>query len=325
MSNSSLVTYTNLTRNHSGRRTQPITKIAIHHMYAIWTGKQCADYFATTDRQASSNYCIGYDGDIALGVEEKNRAWTTSSNWCDQRAITIEVANTSLSGNTPVSDASMKALIELCVDICKRNNIKECTYTGDTSGVLQKHSWYAATSCPGVYLGGKFAYIAEEVNKRLKGGTNNSTNSSTTTKPTTTNYTVKVTADVLNIRKGAGTSYDIVGAIKDKGTYTIVQESNGWGKLKSEAGWISLAYTSKAPAHTSQSGTWRFNTTVRIRSTPSTKSGDTGLVYTSGMTVNISSTQVADGYVWGKYISHSGKTRYVALQKVNGVKHGAWV
>ena len=101
----------------------------------------------------------------------------------------------------------MKALIELCVDICKRNNIKECTYTGDTSGVLQKHSWYAATSCPGVYLGGKFAYIAEEVNKRLKGGTNNSTNSSTTTKPTTTNYTVKVTADVLNIRKGAGTTH----------------------------------------------------------------------------------------------------------------------
>lgn len=58
-------------------------------------------------------------------------------------------------------------------------------------------------------------------------------------------YLVKVTASALNIRKGAGTSHAIVGCIKDKGTYTIVEESNGWGKLKSGAGWISLAYTKR--------------------------------------------------------------------------------
>lgn len=58
-------------------------------------------------------------------------------------------------------------------------------------------------------------------------------------------YAVKVTASELNIRKGPGTSYDIVGCIKDKGTYTIVEENNGWGKLKSGAGWISLKYTEK--------------------------------------------------------------------------------
>lgn len=58
-------------------------------------------------------------------------------------------------------------------------------------------------------------------------------------------YLVKVTASALNIRKGAGTTHAIVGCIKDKGTYTIVEESNGWGKLKSGAGWISLAYTKR--------------------------------------------------------------------------------
>lgn len=60
-------------------------------------------------------------------------------------------------------------------------------------------------------------------------------------------YKVKVTANVLNIRKGAGTNYGIAGAINDKGIYTIVAESTGegatkWGKLKSGAGWISLDY-----------------------------------------------------------------------------------
>jgi len=56
---------------------------------------------------------------------------------------------------------------------------------------------------------------------------------------------VKITATVLNIRKGPGTNYAVTGQIKDMGVYTIVEESNGWGKLKSGAGWISLAYTKK--------------------------------------------------------------------------------
>ena len=58
-------------------------------------------------------------------------------------------------------------------------------------------------------------------------------------------YKVKVTADSLNIRSGPGTSYKIVGAIKDRGVYTIIEERNGWGKLKSKVGWIRLSYTKK--------------------------------------------------------------------------------
>ena len=63
-------------------------------------------------------------------------------------------------------------------------------------------------------------------------------------------YLVKVTTGVLNIRTGPGTNYDKNGAIRDKGTYTIVEEASGlgaslWGKLKSGAGWISLDYTKK--------------------------------------------------------------------------------
>ena len=67
---------------------------------------------------------------------------------------------------------------------------------------------------------------------------------------TDTSYLVKVTTDVLNIRKGPGTNYGTNGDIRDKGVYTIVAESDGpgaskWGKLKSGAGWISLDYAKK--------------------------------------------------------------------------------
>ena len=66
-------------------------------------------------------------------------------------------------------------------------------------------------------------------------------------------YLIKVTADELNIRKGPGVKYEIVGVIKDNGVYTIVEEymngSTKWGLLKSGAAnrnkWISLAYTKK--------------------------------------------------------------------------------
>ncbi len=63
-------------------------------------------------------------------------------------------------------------------------------------------------------------------------------------------YLAKVTANSLTIRKGAGTNTAKVGAITDKGTYTVVEERNGtgasmWGKLKSGAGWISLDYVKK--------------------------------------------------------------------------------
>lgn len=58
-------------------------------------------------------------------------------------------------------------------------------------------------------------------------------------------YKVKVTATALNVRKGPGTGYAITTTIRDKGVYTIVQEQDGWGKLKSGAGWIKLSYTTK--------------------------------------------------------------------------------
>ncbi len=57
-------------------------------------------------------------------------------------------------------------------------------------------------------------------------------------------YTVNISISNLNIRSGPGTSYNVVGQT-GKGTFTIVDESGGWGKLKSGAGWISLAYTDK--------------------------------------------------------------------------------
>lgn len=59
-------------------------------------------------------------------------------------------------------------------------------------------------------------------------------------------YRVRITANTLNVRAGAGTSYKVNTTVKKGGIYTITEEKNGWGKLKSGAGWISLKYTERA-------------------------------------------------------------------------------
>lgn len=167
MSNSSLINYTKLSPNYSVRK-DTIKKITIHHMAGNLSIETCGNVFASSSRQASSNYGIGSDGRVGMYVEEKNRSWCSSNANNDHQAVTIEVANDQIGGDWHVSDTALAKLIELCVDICKRNGIERLNYTGDTTGNLTRHNMFVATTCPGPYLQSKFEYIAEEVNKRLQ-------------------------------------------------------------------------------------------------------------------------------------------------------------
>lgn len=58
-------------------------------------------------------------------------------------------------------------------------------------------------------------------------------------------YLAKITANTLNVRNGAGTKYKINKQVKYGDVYTIVEEKNGWGKLKSGVDWIRLDHISK--------------------------------------------------------------------------------
>lgn len=201
MSNSPLVTYTRLTKNRTSPRNHIIDTITIHCVVGQWTAKQGCDYFATTNRQCSSNYVVGKDGSIGLSVEEKDRSWCSSNSANDNRAVTIEVASDTFHPYK-VTDAAYKALINLLVDICQRNNIKELKWKADKSliGQVDKqnmtvHRWFASKSCPGDYLYNLHGQIASEVNSRL-----NPTNS----KPQTATKTLyKVQAGAFSSKSNA--------------------------------------------------------------------------------------------------------------------------
>lgn len=166
MSNSALASIIMLSPN-SSPRTAEIDTITIHHMACKATAEVCAVSFMPTARRASANYCIGYDGSVALSVPEDRRSWCSSNRENDDRAITIECSNDGGDPDWHVSDTTLNKLVELCVDICQRNNIGKLTFTGDTSGNITLHKWFTNTACPGPYLESKMPWIAEEVNKRL--------------------------------------------------------------------------------------------------------------------------------------------------------------
>ncbi|MBO7676878.1 MAG: N-acetylmuramoyl-L-alanine amidase [Erysipelotrichaceae bacterium] len=147
------------TYNPSGE----VSKITIHHMAGVMDAKQCAEMHKAGTK-ASANYYIGVKGEIVAGVSEDRRAWTSSSRTNDYQAITIEVSNNANNAPWEVSNASMDALIALCVDICIRHKIAKIIYTGHSNGNLTEHRMFAKTECPGEYLHSRMSWIADKIN-----------------------------------------------------------------------------------------------------------------------------------------------------------------
>lgn len=304
MSNSGLVDLVSYSPNHSGRRQNPITKIAIHHTAGVLNAATIGSVFKSTSRQASCNYGIGNDNRVVLVVDECNRAWTTSSAWCDNRAVTIEVSNCQVGGSWLVSDRVLSILIDLVTDICRRNGIKNCTYTGGKDGVLQMHKWYASTSCPGPYLASKFSYIAQEVNKRLRGGSATSTSNL---------YRVRKTWSDSKSQKGAFKNLNSAINLAKKNGYKVY-DSNGKQVYPS----VKRAKPNNSPKFIKYENWTGITLDVcNVRSEPNTNAPIVAQ-YQENKPIHYDQVWEGDGYRWISYIGGSGKRRYVACRKLYG-------
>ena len=140
-----------------------------------------------------------------------------------------------------------KSAVELFAYLCKvykLNPLKDGVIISHKEGCARgiasnhgdpEHLW------KGVGLSYTMDKFRKDVKKAMDG-------TATTTSTTSKEFKVTVTRTNLNIRKGAGLSYDKTGYIP-KGTYTIIstKKKDGftWGKLKSGLGWIALEYTTK--------------------------------------------------------------------------------
>lgn len=175
--NSSMVSYTKLSPNHSGQRTHSIDRITPHCVVGQLSAESICGCFTSPSRQASCNYGIGTDGRVSLCVEEKNRSWCSSSNANDQRAVTIECASDKTEPYA-MNGRVYDSLVNLCTDICKRNGKKKLLWLGDKNRtlnytpksdemVLAVHRWFANKSCPGNWLYNRLDDLASKVTAAL--------------------------------------------------------------------------------------------------------------------------------------------------------------
>lgn len=284
---SSLATYEKISPNKN-LRNQNIRRLTPHCVAGNLTIEAILGLSSFQNGgNASTNYAIGTDGKIGLGVEEAYRAWTSSSSTNDHQSITAEISNNGPAPDWRMSDVAINSWINLAVDICKFYGYKKIAYhpkpanitinqvetwiktwdPGEDTMLITLHQWFAAKACPGPYLIRQLPWITKEINRRLsgqsseafvgEGGSNSSINQvnssnqvvqSSAPKPSTTMvpYEIKVTAAALNVRKGPGMNHQIITTLRnDKNIYTIIEESNGWGYLKSKIGWISLEFTKR--------------------------------------------------------------------------------
>ena len=170
MANSPLVSYTKLSPNHSGKRTHSIDRITVGQLSV----ERICDCFKDRSRQASCNYAIGTDGRIGLCVDEQNRSWCSSSRDNDQRSVTIECAS-NLTEPYAMKPEVYASLVELCVDICRRNGKRKLVWIADRDKalayavksdemLLTVHRWFAKKSCPGNWLMERLGSLADDVN-----------------------------------------------------------------------------------------------------------------------------------------------------------------
>ena len=234
MSNSSLVSFTKLSPNHSGRRKYPISRITPHCVVGQCSVERLGEIFAMPSRKASCQYGIGYDGRVGMYVEEKNRSWCSSSWDNDQKAVTIECAS-DVSHPYAFNDAVYAKLIDLCVDICKRNKKTKLLWLGDKTKTLNYkaadnemlltvHRWFASKSCPGDWMYARMGDLAEKVTAKLSSTTSTA---KTTTKAKTTSSSAKksveeIAKEVIKGKWGNGEEYEMTTYVMDNDVECVV-------------------------------------------------------------------------------------------------------
>lgn len=333
MSNSSLVNCAVKSPNHSGVRTHSIDRITPHCVVGQLTAESIGGCFKSSSREASCNYGIGKDGRVCLVVDEANRSWCSSSSANDQRAITIECASDKTNPYT-MNDAVYSKLVDLCVDICKRNGKTKLLWIADKNKslnynpasnemVITVHRWFANKSCPGDWLYNRLGDLANQVTSRLGGSVSAPvapTPSNNSNFPATP-FTVQVLVSDLNFRNAPSMS----GAVKGqtgKSLFTIVEVKDGWGKLKSGAGWIylenasyvSIKKTTAAPAKPAASSGYAARviaSVLNVRKGPGTNYG-----ISCTIKKNEVYTIVQESNGWGKLKSGAGWVSLHYVQKI---------
>lgn len=148
-------------------RNAAVTGMGIHHNAGVDSYGEASN----PNREVSANYWIANDGTIIPNVDETRRAFTSghpsypAGAQADHRNITVEVSNSPegiRNGDWGISDAALRALVELIADVWRRYGLGAVT-RGASRG-LGVHSDWVRVECPGRYIMNNLGVIIAQAN-----------------------------------------------------------------------------------------------------------------------------------------------------------------
>lgn len=234
-----LLTTVNFNNTNDASR---IKYIVIHYVGALGGAEANCKYYKSVNRGASAHYFVGFEGEVWQCVEDADVAWHCGakhykhSSCRNSNSIGIEMCVRKRSTATMSSadkdwyfeEATVASTIELVKELMAKYNIP-------VENVI-RHYDVTGKVCPAPYVHNENEWKAFK--NKLTVSTPVKENTSNNNFPTCP-FTVKVIIDDLNYRSEPSMQ-GVVKGQTGKGTFTIVEVSNGWGRLKSNVGWIYL-------------------------------------------------------------------------------------
>lgn len=218
--------YKNTVLSTPNKRKGPYNKtsITIHYWGTSNNFDAIVSWLRNPKAKVSAQYVVEA-GRVVQLVGESEVAWHSGRAEGNRHSIGIEC-------RPRCSQADLETVAELIANIRRRRG----------NLPLKMHKQWTSTSCPGPYE--KYmAWLDRRANEILAG----KTASTPAPKPAPSgapafggNGGYEIMTSRLNVRSGPGMKYK-VRTTATKGTVlTVTEVKNGWGRLKSGAGWIAL-------------------------------------------------------------------------------------
>lgn len=242
----------------SKRSTASIKWIVVHYTGNDGDSDEAnGKYFQGANRCASAHYFID-DDSITQSVPDDYIAWSVGGNRYpnykqtggakhygqanNTNTLNIELCDAKKDGKVMATEKTLDNAVTFIKQKMKDYNV-------DIAHVI-RHFDVTGKSCPAYFCDSlENNKKWEEFKNRLKCVDKSKDRKEIVNNKkvadTKEEYKVRIVADVLNVRNGAGTSYKVNNKVEKGEIFTIVSEKNGWGKLKSGAGWVFLAYTKR--------------------------------------------------------------------------------
>lgn len=178
-------------------------------------------HFTHIDTRTSKSFWYGQSEQPRTTFGGSSSSITVTTPPINNTATTV-----SLSDSGPVVKEIQQMLVDLGYVLTDKPNDK----TKGIDGIFGIKTWRAIVDFQGKNDLEQDGVVGELTMDALEKATSKA------------GYTVKVTASLLNVRSGPGIENSVVGMVRKDATYKLLEIKDGWGRISSPAGWVSLSY-----------------------------------------------------------------------------------